>query len=70
MKTNTRTYQETFVRTPIKGLRLKLRTALRAAGVTGKFGTDVMRNGSLRVKGNVSDTTMTEFDGRRVIYVT
>jgi len=66
---NTRTYVENFVRTPTKGLRTKLRTELRARGVTGKFGTDEMRDGRLRVKGNVSDTSLTMFDGHPVYYV-
>ncbi len=67
--TSTRTYQENFVRTPTKGLRLRFRTWLRNKGILGKFGTDEMRDGSLRVKGNVSDTSLTEFEGRSIIYV-
>lgn len=67
--TNTRTYQENFVRTPTKGLRTKLRTELRNRGVTGKFGTDEMRNNTLRVKGDVSDTSLLEFEGRKIVYV-
>lgn len=35
---------EDRVRTPVKGLRVKLRTALRAAGVVGKFRTDHLRS--------------------------
>lgn len=69
MNDNTRTYVENFARTPTKGLRLRLRTELRKRGVTGKFGTDEMRDGRLRVKGDVSDTSMVSFDGRSVYYV-
>lgn len=65
-------------RTPTKGLRLRLRTALRARGVTGKFRTDEWRrygglpdpNGKtfLIVMGDVSDKSLTVFDGHTVIY--
>jgi hypothetical protein len=67
--TNTRAYPENFARKPTQGLRLRLRTELRRRGVTGKFGTDEMRGGNLRVKGTVSDMSLTEFEGRKVIYV-
>jgi hypothetical protein len=50
------TSRESRVRTPVKGLRQRLRIALRAAGVTAKFRTDHVRrhephltNGSLIV---------------------
>jgi hypothetical protein len=69
MSTNTRTYIHNFVRTPTKGLRLRLRTELRRRGVIGKFGTDEMRNKTLRVKGDVSDKSLTEFENRKVFYV-
>lgn len=35
--------REQRVRTPVKGLRQRLRVALRAAGVRGRFRTDHMR---------------------------
>lgn len=38
------------VRSPVKGLRQRLRIALKAAGVTSKFRTDHLRDGSLIVK--------------------
>lgn len=41
--------REDRVRTPVKGLRTRLRTALRAAGYEGKFRTDHLRNGTLVV---------------------
>ena len=41
--------RENRVRTPVKGLRAKLRTALIKAGFTGKFRTDHHRNGTLYV---------------------
>lgn len=47
--TSTRTCQESFVRTPTKGLRLRVRMFLRSKGVTGKFGTDELRDGSMGV---------------------
>ncbi len=55
---------------PTKGLRLKLRTALRAAGVTGKFRTDEIRGKptTLVVIGDVSDTSLQDFEGHQVIY--
>lgn len=68
-KIKIRNYPENFVRTPTKGLRLRLRTELRRLGVTGKFGTDEMRGGQLRVKGNVNDTSLRTFEGRVVYYV-
>ncbi|PPD55560.1 MAG: hypothetical protein CTY12_00860 [Methylotenera sp.] len=40
---------ENRARTPTKGLRVRLRKALREAGVTAKFRTDERRNGSLVV---------------------
>jgi len=36
-------------RTPVKGLRARLRTALRAAGIVEKFRTDLHRNGTLYI---------------------
>ena len=68
-RTDTRSYPENFVRTPTKGLRLRFRTELRKRDVTGKFGTDEMRGKVLRVKGDVSDTSLTTFEGHSVIYV-
>lgn len=41
--------REDRIRTPIKGLRAKLRIALKANGVTAKFRTDHLRNGTLLV---------------------
>ncbi len=67
--TNTRGYPENFVRTPTQGLRLRFRTELRKRGVTGKFGTDEMRGKVLRVKGDVSDTSLMTFEGHSVVYV-
>jgi len=37
------------IRTPIKGLRQKVRTAIRATGVTAKFQTDILRDGRIVV---------------------
>lgn len=56
---------ERRARNPTKGLRLRLRTALRAAGVTGKFRTDERRGGSLVVLGHNELITLpfTEFEG-------
>lgn len=61
-------------RQPTKGLRLRLRTLLRANGVTGKFRTDELRRfsttttTSLVVIGNPSNRDLTEFEGHPVLY--
>lgn len=60
----------TRARTPIPGLRQRLRVALRAAGVTGKFSTDLVRNNSLIVRREDiwNEQPIQEFEGRIVIY--
>ncbi len=62
---------ESRVRTPVKGLRTKLRTMLRAVGVTGKFRTDVHRDGRLFVIGDATCEAglPNVFDGRVIQYV-
>lgn len=62
---------ESRARTPIKGLRQRLRVTLKAAGVTCKFGTDLHRNGDLLVSLGeriMLDTLPKEHEGRRVRY--
>lgn len=41
--------REDRVRTPVSGLRQKLRVALKSSGVTAKFRTDHTRRGELMV---------------------
>lgn len=57
-------------RTPVKGLRQRLRAALKAAGAVGKFSTDLIRNGSLIVRSEDiwNEHPINEFEGRIVIY--
>lgn len=58
---------ETRARKPIKGLRVKLRTALRAAGVKDKFRTDLLRSGVLAVISKAKITLpFEEFEGHKV----
>lgn len=66
---STRNYPENFAREPVPKVRIQLRTELRKRGVQGKFGTDVMRDGCIRVKGTVSDTSLSEFKGRKICYL-
>lgn len=47
--------REQRVRTPVKGLRQRLRVALKAAGVTQKFRTDHGRNFEGRFPGKGGD---------------
>lgn len=60
---------ECRARVPTKGIRTRLRTLLRSQGVTGKFRTDERRDGSLVIIGRSGpiETTVTEFEGRKVI---
>lgn len=61
-------------REPIKGLRQKLRNAIRTAGITGKFSTDLRRT----IEGEVlvvqhNDTLFNEelitvLEGTKVVY--
>lgn len=57
-------------RSPVPGLRQRLRVALRAAGVKGKFSTDLVRNGSLivRCEDIWDEPPIQEFEGRVVLY--
>jgi hypothetical protein len=59
---------ERRARNPTKGLRLRFRTALRMAGVTGKFRTDEHRDGSLIVLGRDThiELPFSEFEGHPV----
>lgn len=58
------------IRTPIKGLRQKLRNAVRSAGIIEKFATEVLRDGRMAV---ISEKEFTipfqEFEGRKVIFI-
>ena len=58
-------------RKPTKGIRVKLRTALKEAGVNVKFRTHELRNHKLMV---TSDDEIippfTEFGGREVVFST
>lgn len=58
------------IRTPIKGLRQKLRNAVRTAGITEKFSTEVLRDGRIAV---ISEKNIVipfqEFEGRKVVFV-
>jgi len=60
--------QSSRERNPTKGLRQKLRTALREGGVMVKFSTEIHRDGRLLV---ISKTPITlpfdEFEGRKVV---
>lgn len=61
--------QENRARKPTRGLRLRFRTMLRAAGVTGKFRTDELRNGALIIlaQGNeIIKSPVDTFEGRPV----
>lgn len=60
----------TRARTPVDGLRQRLRIALRAAGVDGKFKTDLLRDGSLivRTPEALAAQPFDRFEDRRVIY--
>ena len=56
-------------RTPIKGLRQKVRTSIRQAGVTVKFSTDIMRDGRIAVISKEKFTLpFEEFEGRKVVF--
>lgn len=61
-------------RTPIQGLRQKLRTQLRSMGLEGKFSTDLVRvMGSDRLIVKHSDrqfdtSFLTIFNGYQVVY--
>jgi hypothetical protein len=56
------------IRTPIKGLRQKVRIALREAGVTGKLTTDVLRNGDIVVASEHDSIELTSYEGRMIIH--
>ena len=61
---------ENRARTPVKGLRQKLRVALKGSGVTVKFRTELLRDGSLAVK-SVEPITppFTSFDGHHLRFL-
>lgn len=59
--------REDRVRTPVSGLRQRLRVALKAAGVTAKFRTDHTRKNVLLVMSKVAITLpFTAFEGYEV----
>lgn len=61
---------EDRMRVPTKGLRLRLRTHLRALGVTGKFRTDELRRGRSLVvlfQDKIVELPIKEFEGRKVV---
>ena len=54
-------------RTPSKGIRVRLRTALRNAGIVDKFRTDEARDGTLLIIVNNPITLpFVEFEGRTI----
>lgn len=59
---------ERRARKPTKGLRLRFRTKLRELGVTGKFRTDELRDGTLMIlgAGQRIEAPITNFEGRNV----
>lgn len=57
------------VRTPVKGLRQRLRIALKSAGVTAKFRTDHLRDDSLIVKSTeFLGQPLASFEGHHIRY--
>lgn len=59
--------REDRARDPVRGLRQRLRVALRAAGVTAKFRTDHLRTGDLVVMAHEPLTLpFSQFEGRTV----
>lgn len=54
--------QENRARKPTRGLRLRFRTMLRQCGVTGKFRTDELRNGSLIILAQGNEVIKPPFD--------
>jgi hypothetical protein len=61
---------ERRARKPTKGLRCKLRMAIKRSGVTTKFSTDELRDGTLLVKSKeLFHIPFSYFDGRKVIYI-
>lgn len=59
--------REDRVRDPIRGLRQRLRVALRDAGVTAKFRTDHLRTGDLIVMVREPfKLPFSQFEGRTV----
>ena len=59
---------ERRARKPTKGIRLRFRTMLRQMGVTGKFRTDELRNGTLMIlgAGQRIEAPIATFEGRNV----
>lgn len=58
------------VRDPVKGLRQRLRIALKAAGVTAKFRTDHLRDDSLIVKSTeFLGQPLASFEGHHIRYM-
>lgn len=58
-------------RKPTKGIRVKLRTALKQAGVSVKFRTNELRNGVFVVISTEKiDPPFTTFADRKVIFIT
>lgn len=59
---------ERRARKPTKGIRLRLRTMLRQMGVTEKFRTDELRDGTLMIlgAGKRIEPPITNFEGRNV----
>jgi hypothetical protein len=59
----------TKIRDPIQGLRNKVRNFLRAGGVSGKFSTQVNRDKSILIIGDISDTSIKEYEGFELRYL-
>lgn len=61
--------QEERIRTPIRGIRQRLRLAVKASGFDGKFSTDLLRDGRLKIviKSDVRPVLFNEFEGRQVV---
>jgi hypothetical protein len=67
--------REERARTPVKGIRLRLRTAVRKLGIREKFRTDVLR-GNLTSDHRLAIITDTKFDlpfdsfeGMKIIFI-
>lgn len=59
---------ERRARKPTKGIRLRFRTMLRQMGVTGKFRTDELRDGTLMIlgAGHRIESPVATFEGRNI----
>lgn len=62
--------REDRVRTPVSGLRQRLRISLKMAGVTAKFRTDHLRDGLLVVMSDKHiELLFSSFDGRHLRFI-